>query len=139
MNRIALILSVLIIIAIGAIAFFLVHTYRYRGETLTGEDRYVLEDCHQIVAQAQKWYRKPPIIGGATKGFVGLKFSLLGKPDDVTSNAGMTWRNENGTYTISNAIERSFTLTAEGHNGLIIRFLAVTGNSVPEPMITRTR
>ena len=64
----------------------------------------VIQDAVTIAAKAQEWYRKPAVLGGGNRSFLGLNnLQVIGFPASTT----------NGTYSILGAAG-SATITATG-------------------------
>ncbi|MFQ5822662.1 MAG: hypothetical protein ACE5JB_01250 [bacterium] len=64
----------------------------------------VLQDIMTISSRAQEWYRKPTLLGGGGRTFVGMTLADL---NFVTPN-------NNGSYTLSGLQVDQFTVTGLG-------------------------
>jgi type II secretory pathway pseudopilin PulG len=62
----------------------------------------ILSDMLHLVAQAQKYYRKPSIFGGGNSSYTGLTNNLQGM-QKLVNTVTYPWTNANGNFYISTA------------------------------------
>jgi len=91
----------------------------------------VLQDCLNIAARAQEWYRKPVNLGGGGRDFTGgLGISL------VRLNIPAT--NDNGTYTLPTPAAQLLTILGTGvEGGPLTVTVTADPNSIVSTVITQ--
>ena len=86
----------------------------------------VLQDCLRVAANAQGYYRKPAMLGGGGKSFVGLTLAKCG---------WKTTSNQNGSYALSSVAAGSFIVTGSGNQNTSV-VITVYPDSSATPTIT---
>ena len=91
------------------------------AEAVKAERNALLQDVNKMASAAASYWRKPKILGGGARSFVGVT--------DVTSFGTVT-SNANTMFEISDATVNQFTLTATGSNEGVIVVATITQQGV---------
>lgn len=83
-------------------------------------------DCLRIAGSAQGYYRKPAMLSGGGKSFVGITLAKCGWKSSL---------NKNGSFALSNIAAGSFRITGTGNQNTSV-VLTVYPDSVAAPTIT---
>ncbi len=88
----------------------------------------LLQDINYVAASAASYWRRPGVLGGGARTFVGVT--------DITK-FGADSSNANGNFVMSSVASASFTLTATGSNEGVIVVATITQQGVSgTPAIT---
>lgn len=120
MGQQQLLLVILVTIIVGIATVVAINTFSSAAESANVDA--VRSDLTQIAASAQAYYMKPEMMGGGGgstgDGFSTITFNDITFAGTVDGTDPLVATNENGTYTISNRANGTFTVTgAPGQAG----------------------
>ena len=121
----------LLLIALGTIIVgvaVLVGINMFTTGAINAERDALLQDINYVASSAASYWRRPAVLGGGARTFVGVT--------DITK-FGTDSSNANGNFVMSSVTLASFTLTATGYNEGVVIVATITEQGVSgTPAIT---
>lgn len=110
MGQQQLLLVILVTIIVGIATVVAINTFSSSADSANLDA--VRNDVASIASAAQGYFIKPTMLGGGGNSFAAVTFNNVAFAADSLTNDGLTARNSNGVYVITNGTAASFIVTA---------------------------